>query len=76
MAQMSDFFAQLWHAVNPDVPLNPEAGLYRAWAEGGYRNWGSPIAAEGALDDGTPVQVFSGAIVKWTDQGAVVYTDG
>ena len=73
MASLDEFYAQLWTAFSPTIPRNTGSGIYKAWMEN-YPDWGSPLADEAKLDDGTPIQTFSSAIVKWTEQGAEVVT--
>jgi uncharacterized protein with LGFP repeats len=58
----------IWSSVVPDLPLNPEAAIYRLWsayrAEGNYL--GVPLAAEQDVGNGEVQQPFSsGAVLAW-----------
>lgn len=68
MVTIDNAFGDLWHAINSGVPLNPDAGIYKAWCNN-YQEWGSPLAGEVDLDGGGSYQVFSRAIVQYTDAG-------
>lgn len=63
----------LWIAANPNVTLNPNAGIYKYWAIKEHRErLGSPLSGEVTdPNDGMPYQAFtSNIIVRWTPGGA------
>lgn len=75
MATLDDAFAQLWHAVNPDVPLNRDAAIYQAWRSH-YADWGSPIGDESGLDTGGVYQCFTHAVISWDADNGVQVASG
>lgn len=63
----------IWSAVVPDLPLNPEAALYRFWreqrAQGVYL--GVPITGEIETEAGTMQAFSSGAVIVWHPERGV-----
>jgi hypothetical protein len=62
----------LWTAVNADIALNPDAGIFRHWViKANRERLGSPVTDEILdADDGMVYQAFaSNIIVRWTPGG-------
>lgn len=64
-------YAALWRAVVPDLALNADSALYKAW-RANHRDWGSPITSEIPDADGTVLMTFAVAgPMRWTGGDAV-----
>lgn len=70
MSTIDDVFLQRWRAVkSTGIPYVADHGIPTAWRS--HPEWGSPLAAEMQLADGSVAQAFTGAIVRWTSAGGV-----
>ena len=70
MTSISDVQAQTWQAINPQIPANPDAAIYKSWLahKAAYTGpLGIPVTLEQPVSEGGVAQGFSsGAIVWWT----------
>lgn len=69
MAPLDQAFKELWQSVK-QIRLNPEAAIYQEWRRR-HQEWGAPITNEKDLDEGGVYQVFTHAIVRWTEERGV-----
>jgi hypothetical protein len=62
----------LWNAAVPGIAFDRALGIANWWAEGGYRQVGSPVGPERLAADGSPWQAFTRGVVHWTSSGAEI----
>jgi len=70
MTSIADVQVQTWQSINPALPANPDAAIFKSWLahKRGYTGpLGIPVTGEVTVDEGGVAQGFSsGAIMWWT----------
>ena len=71
---------RLWHAILPDLVLNPDAGIYRYWRSLRMADppqyLGCPVTPEIETEVGVQQGFSSGAVINWSaETGAELAND-
>lgn len=59
-----DVLSDLWKAIRDDVPLNPDTGIFKKWAEDPV-GLGSPVGPERPAGDGNVYQAFARGVLRY-----------